>query len=50
MSDLLSRHLRDLAANSKRKLLLNLADLSQVDSSGVSVIIEAYVSLERQGG
>jgi len=38
-----------LAANSKRKLLLNLADLSQVDSS-VSVIIEAYVSLERQGG
>jgi len=49
-SDLLSRHLRDLAANSKHKLLLNLADLSQVDSAGVSVIIETYVSLERQAG
>jgi anti-anti-sigma factor len=49
-SDLLSRHLRDLASGNKRKLLLNLANLSQVDSSGVSVIVEMYVSLERHGG
>jgi anti-anti-sigma factor len=33
-----------------RKLLLNLANLTQVDSSGVSVIIDAYVSLKRQAG
>ena len=33
-----------------RKLLLNIGDLSQVDSSGVSIIIETYVSLKRHGG
>ena len=33
-----------------RKLLLNLADLTQVDSSGIGVIVETYVSLKRQGG
>jgi len=49
-TEALSKRLRDLAANGKRKLLLNLANLSQVDSSGVSVIVEMYVSLEREGG
>src|SRR6516162_3591241 len=48
-SELLNQHLRDLAADGKRKLLLNLANLSQVDSSGVSVIVEMYVCLKRQG-
>jgi anti-anti-sigma factor len=46
-SELLSKRLRGLAANGRCKLLLNLA---KVDSSGVSVIVEMYVSLERQGG
>jgi anti-sigma B factor antagonist len=49
-SELLSTHLRDLTANGKRKLLLNLVNLTQVDSSGASVIVETYVSLKRQGG
>jgi anti-anti-sigma factor len=49
-SEMLSEHLRDLAANGKRKMLLNLVNLTQVDSSGVSVIVETYVSLKRQGG
>jgi anti-anti-sigma factor len=31
-------------------LLLNLLNLSQIDSSGVSIIIEMYVSLKRRGG
>ena len=48
-SELLNQHLRDLAANGKRNLLLNLANLSQVDSSGVRAIVEMYVYLERQG-
>ena len=48
--ELLSKYLRDLAANGKHKLLLNLKDLTQVDSTGVSVIVAAYLSLERQGG
>lgn len=49
-SDLLSSHLQRLVANGVRKLLLNLADVTQLDSSGISAITGAYVSLNRQGG
>src|SRR6266446_2971179 len=49
-SDLLSGHLQRLVANGVRKLLLNLADVSQLDSSGISAITGTYVSLGRQGG
>ena len=48
-SELLSSHLQELVANGVRKLLLNLAELTQVDSSGISIIVESYVSLKRQG-
>lgn len=49
-SELLSNQLQKLVASGVRKLLLNLADLTQVDSSGVSIIVRTYVSLKRQGG
>lgn len=49
-SELLSKHLRKLFDLGKRKLLLNLRNLSHIDSSGVSIIIEMYVSLRRTGG
>jgi anti-sigma B factor antagonist len=49
-SELLSTNLQKLVANGVRKLLLNLANLTQVDSSGVGIIIATYVSLKRQGG
>jgi anti-anti-sigma factor len=49
-SELLSGHLQELLATGVRKLLLNIGNLSQVDSSGVSVIIGTYVSLKRHGG
>jgi anti-anti-sigma factor len=49
-SDLLSSHLNELVASDVRKLLLNLAELTQVDSSGISVIVRSYVTLKRQGG
>jgi anti-sigma B factor antagonist len=49
-SELLSKHLRDLAAIGKRKLLLNLVNLVQMDSSGVGIIVEMFVSLRRNGG
>ena len=49
-SVLLSGHLEKLVAKGKRNLLLNLAELTQVDSTGVSVIVAAFVSLRRQGG
>ena len=48
-SDLLNSHLQDLIANGVRKLLLNLADVAQLDSSGISAIIGTHVSLRRQG-
>lgn len=49
-SESFSKHLRNLVADGKRRLLLNLKDLTQVDSSGVSVIVETFVSLKRLGG
>jgi anti-sigma B factor antagonist len=49
-SELLSKRLRELIAKGVRKLLLNLADLAQVDSSGVAVIVGTYVSLRGLGG
>jgi len=49
-SDLLSGRLQKLISNGARKLLLNLADVAQLDSSGVSAITATYVSLSRQGG
>ena len=49
-SESLSKHFRDLTVSGKRKLLLNLLNLSQIDSSGVSIIIEMYVALKRSGG
>jgi anti-anti-sigma factor len=48
-SELLSSRLRGLVTSGVRKLLLNLANLTQVDSSGVCVIIDTYVSLKRAG-
>jgi anti-sigma B factor antagonist len=49
-SELLSSRLQELLANGFRKVLLNLANLTQVDSSGISIIIETYASLKRQTG
>jgi anti-anti-sigma factor len=50
-SDLLRSHLQRLvAADTVRKLLLNLAAVTQLDSSGISAITGTYVSLGRQGG
>ncbi len=49
-SDLLNSHLQELVTKGARKLLLNLGDLTQVDSSGISVIVGTYVSLCSHGG
>jgi anti-sigma B factor antagonist len=49
-SDLLSGHLQMLLASDVRKLLLNLADLTQLDSSGISAITKTCASLRSQGG
>jgi len=47
---LLSDHLRKLVAKGGRQLLLNLAAVTQLDSSGISAVVGTYVSLSRQGG
>jgi anti-sigma B factor antagonist len=49
-SDLLIRYLEKLVAKGVRKLLLNLADVTQLDSSSISAITGTHVSLGRQGG
>jgi anti-sigma B factor antagonist len=49
-SELLGKYLRSLTSTGKHKLLLNLAKLLWIDSSGVSIIVEMYVSLKRSGG
>ena len=49
-TELMSRQLRDLVSRGRRKLLLNLADLTQVDTTGISSIVEAYLCLKRHGG
>jgi len=49
-SEFLSSQLNDLISHGARCLLLNLADLTQVDSSGLSAIVRAHNSLQRQGG
>jgi anti-sigma B factor antagonist len=49
-SELLRSHLEKLIGNGVQKLLLNVTDLTRIDSSGVSIIAETYVSLKQQGG
>lgn len=49
-SEVLRSRLEKLISNGVHKLLLNLTDLTRIDSSGVSIIAETYVSLKQQGG
>ena len=47
-NDLLNRNLRKLVASGVRNLLLNLEDLTQVDSSSIGTIAATFVSLRRR--
>ena len=49
-SEVLSKRLLDLDVTGKRKLLLNLKNLSVIDSSGVGIVVQMYISLKREGG
>jgi anti-anti-sigma factor len=46
----LDRDLKKVIDAGCRKLLLNLTELSQIDSTGVSTIVATYVSLRRLKG
>jgi anti-sigma B factor antagonist len=41
---------RDLLAKGNKKILLNLADVSYIDSSGIGELVSAYTHVRREGG
>ena len=41
---------KDLLANGKKKILLNLGDVSYVDSSGIGELVSSYTTTSNQGG
>ncbi len=41
---------RDLTTNGNRKLLLNLADVTYIDSSGIGEMVSGFTSVTNQGG
>jgi len=49
-NDVLNAKLRQIVEGGSRKLLINLANLQQIDSSGISTIVRAFVTLGRRGG
>lgn len=49
-NDLFAAELRKLAASTPRDVLFNLAEVTQVDSSGISTLVKLFVTLKRDGG
>jgi anti-sigma B factor antagonist len=43
-------NIRDLAANGHKKLLLNLAEISYIDSSGIGELVSGFTTVANQGG
>ncbi|HKQ08444.1 MAG TPA: STAS domain-containing protein [Blastocatellia bacterium] len=41
---------KDLLTNGKKKILLNLGDVSYVDSSGIGELVSSYTTTSNQGG
>lgn len=42
--------LRDLVSKGQKKLLLNLADVSYIDSSGIGELVSGFTTVTNQGG
>ena len=42
--------IRNLAAGGQKKLLLNLAEVSYIDSSGIGEMVSGFTSITNQGG
>jgi anti-sigma B factor antagonist len=49
-SELLDRELQRLAADGWMKMLVNLTDVVQMDSSGISALVRQCTGLSRRGG
>ena len=42
--------IRDLATGGNKKLLLNLAEISYIDSSGIGELVSGFTTVANQGG
>src|SRR3974377_946154 len=49
-SEMLNEFVQKLMQQGPRKLIVNLNDIPQIDSSGISVLVKLSISLARQGG
>ncbi|HUK52803.1 MAG TPA: STAS domain-containing protein [Candidatus Binatia bacterium] len=49
-TEVLGRALQEGIAKGGRKLIVNMKRVSQVDTSGISTIVRAFVSMQRLGG
>jgi len=49
-SALLRKTIRGLLADQKTKILLNLADVDYIDSSGIGELVSGYTAVKNQGG
>ena len=50
VTEALGNAMQDAIAKGTRKLLLNMKNVTQVDTSGISTIVRAFVSMQRAGG
>jgi len=41
---------RDLLSKGQKKILLNLADVNYIDSSGIGELVSAFTTVKNQGG
>ncbi len=49
-SDILRTAFSDLVSQGRRKILLNLADINYIDSSGLGALVSGYTTLRGQQG
>ena len=49
-TDTLRTAVRDLLANGKKKIILNLADVDYIDSSGVGELVGSFTAVRNAGG
>ena len=49
-SSMLRDELRNLVGTNRRKILINLADVSYIDTSGIGQLVAGFTTVSNQGG
>jgi anti-sigma B factor antagonist len=49
-SALFGKAIRELTSNDRTKIILNLGDVSSVDSAGIGELVRAYILVKTRGG